>query len=79
MAEDAELGSVATAIASLDYVVGYDPSGTKQAAGSPLDLMVERSRHAAVARIVAALRKKTGQDYGDDPRAWIRALGIGAR
>ena len=73
LAEEAELGSVATAVASLDQVVGYEPSGMNRA-DSPLDRMAERSRRSAVARIVAALRKKTGQDYGDDPKAWLREL-----
>lgn len=74
LAEEAELGSVATAVASLDQVVGDSSSGTSQAAESPLDRIVERSRRSAVERIVAALRKKTGQDFGDDPKAWLREL-----
>ena len=57
---------------SLEYVVNYYPSGTKQAAGSELDRVVERHRTAIVRDIVAHLRHITGQDLGDSPGPWIQ-------
>ncbi len=57
----------------LDYTVGYYPSGTKQTAGSALDRTVERVRADVVARIIAILRERTGEDLGDDPKDWIEA------
>jgi hypothetical protein len=55
----------------LECTVGYYPSGSKQSAGSSLDLIVEQARQSAVREIIADLRAKTGQDLGDDPQAWI--------
>ncbi len=60
------------ALASLEYVVSYYPSGTKQEKGSRLDLIVERERAFAVKEIIAHLRVKTGKDFGDSPEAWIQ-------
>ena len=65
----------AEAAACLQYVVGYYPSGTKQQAGSRLDRMVERQRTQAVREIIASLRRKTGEDLGDDPKEWIMKVG----
>lgn len=62
----------AGAAGCLEYVVGYYPSGSKQATGSRLDRMVERERALAVRDIVAYLRAKTGEDLGDSPEAWIQ-------
>jgi hypothetical protein len=59
----------------LEYAVSYYPSGTKQIAGSRLDTIVERARRSAVREMVATLRKKTGQNFGDDPRAWLDRRG----
>lgn len=56
----------------LKYVVGYYPSGSKQEAGSKLDLIVERERAIAVRDIIAYLRTKTGEDLGANPEAWIQ-------
>ena len=58
------------AIECLDYVRNYYPSGTKQAAGSRLDNIVESARGAATREIIAHLRIKTGKDFGDDPSKW---------
>lgn len=58
----------------LEYALGYYPSGTKQVAGSPLDQIVERARRTAVREMIEILRKKTGQDFGDDPQRWIKGL-----
>ena len=58
----------------LEYVLGYYPSGTKQTKGSGLDRVVERARQCAVREIIAILRTRTGEDYGDDPRRWIERL-----
>jgi len=57
---------------SLESVVHYYPSGTKQVSGTPLDLVVERERADAICAIVAHLRAKTGEDLGDAPEAWIQ-------
>ena len=57
---------------SLEYVVFYYPSGSKQRAGSKLDRVVERHRTAVVRDIVAHLRRTTGQDLGDGPEPWIQ-------
>ena len=56
----------------LEYAVNYYPSGSKQEVGSRLDQIVERQRTSAVRDIIAHLRSKTGQDFGDDPQAWIK-------
>ncbi|MCC6796954.1 MAG: hypothetical protein IT366_17680 [Candidatus Hydrogenedentes bacterium] len=61
------------AVNSLNYVVTYYPSGSKQRPGSKLDRIVERARASAIREIIAALRVKTGKDLGDDPAVWIRA------
>jgi hypothetical protein len=58
--------------ASLEYVVIYYPSGSKQRAGSKLDRVVERHRLAVVRDIVAHLRRTTGQDLGEGPEPWIQ-------
>jgi hypothetical protein len=58
----------------LSYTLDYYPSGTKQAAGSPLDRVVERARRSALREMIALLRTKTGQDFGDEPRRWIEEL-----
>jgi hypothetical protein len=55
----------------LEYAVSYFPTGTKQIMGSRLDQIVERERRSAVREMIATLRKKTGQDFGDDPQAWL--------
>ena len=57
---------------SLEYVVIYYPSGSKQRAGSKLDRVVERHRAAVVRDIVAHLRHTTGQDLGERPEPWIQ-------
>lgn len=62
----------AGAVRCLDYVVGYDPSGSKQETGSRLDRMVERERTLAARDIVAYLRTKTGEDLGESPETWIQ-------
>ncbi len=59
-------------IGCLEYVTNYYPSGTKQAENSKLDAVVERARRSAVREIIALLRKRTGQDLGDDLVAWIK-------
>lgn len=62
----------AGAAGSLQYIVNYYPSGTKQQTGSKLDRMVERERTLAERDIIAYLRTKTGQDLGESPEAWIQ-------
>jgi len=57
---------------SLEYVVNYYPSGTKQSANSRLDKVVERERVSVTHDIVSYLRQKTGEDLGADPEAWIK-------
>ncbi len=64
--------TVPEAVRSLNYVVTYYPSGSKQRSGSKLDRIVERARASAIREIIAALRVKTGKDLGDDPAVWIR-------
>jgi hypothetical protein len=59
----------------LEYVVSYYPSGTKQTAGSRLDKIVERARQSTIREMISALRKRSGQDFGDDPQAWLRQAG----
>lgn len=61
----------AEGLVDLQKIVQEYPSGTKQIKGSPLDLMVERQRAAAVREVLAHLRKETGQNFGDDPNIWI--------
>jgi hypothetical protein len=60
---------------SLEYVVTYYPSGSKQREGLKLDHVVERYRTAVVREIVAHFRRITGQDLGDNPTPWIQKYG----
>lgn len=60
---------------SLEYVVTYYPSGTKQSVESRLDRVVERHRTAAVRDIIAHLRRTTGEDLGEAPEPWIQKYG----
>jgi hypothetical protein len=62
----------ADAAGSLQYVVNYYPSGSKQETGSRLGRIVERERTLAVRDIIARLRVKTGQDLGENPDVWIQ-------
>ena len=66
--------SDAAAVGCLEYVVSYYASGTKQDVGTPLDLVVERARQAAIREIIGILRTKTGQDFGEDSHLWIEGL-----
>lgn len=61
-------------VQSLEYVVSYYPSGTKQSADTPLDRVVERARQSAIREIIAILRTRTYKDFGDDPKRWIEGL-----
>jgi hypothetical protein len=74
MLEKVERGDIGEAANSLAYVVNYYPSGTKQVIGSRLDRVVERARRSALREIIASLRIKTHQDFGDDPERWIEGL-----
>ena len=60
---------------SLQEVVSYHPSGTKQMAGSKLDHIVERHRAVVVRDLIAHLRRTTGEDLGDSPEPWIQKYG----
>ncbi|MBI5684745.1 MAG: hypothetical protein HZC54_06665 [Verrucomicrobia bacterium] len=60
------------AASSLEYVVLYYPSGSKQEKDSRLDAMVERERARVIKEIIAYLCTKTGEDLGTSPDAWIR-------
>jgi hypothetical protein len=70
------LADAAGAAGSLDYIVRYYPSGTKQVAGSQLDSIVERARADAIRAIIAHLRAKTGEDLGDNPEKWIQKYAL---
>lgn len=72
MRKEALSASPGGAAQSLEYVVGYYPSGTKQVRGSQLDQMVERARTNAILEIISDLRKKTGEDLGDDAEKWVQ-------
>jgi hypothetical protein len=72
--EQAQQANAVDARGYLEYVVNYYPSGTKQVPGSRLDQVVERSRRGAVREIIASLRSKVHQDFGDDPERWIKKL-----
>jgi hypothetical protein len=74
MLDKVERGDIGEAADYLAYVVNYYPSGTKQVTGSPLDRVVERARRSALHEIIASLRIKTHQDFGDDPERWIEGL-----
>jgi hypothetical protein len=71
MREKALASNISQATESLEYTMNYYPSGTKQVEGSPLDEIVETSRKMAIDDIIEFLRKKSGQDHGDDPKAWL--------
>jgi hypothetical protein len=71
MREKAASADPTKAIGYLEYAVNYYPSGSKQVAGSSLDHMVERARRSAVREMIADLRRKSGEDLGDDPKRWI--------
>jgi hypothetical protein len=57
---------------SLEYVLNYYPSGTKQIVNSRLDKVVERERASVTQDIISYLRQKTGEDLGENPDAWIK-------
>jgi hypothetical protein len=61
----------------LDYVAGYYPSGSKQIAGSKLDLIVEQARSSTIREIISHLRKTTGEDLGNTARPWIQKFSSG--
>jgi hypothetical protein len=65
-------GSPSVAAESLEYVVNYYPSGTKQREGSRLDKVVERVRSSVIRDIISQLRQKSGEDLGEKPEAWIQ-------
>ena len=65
------------AVGCLEHLLIDYPSGTKQRHGSHLDHAVERHRAAVAREIIAHLRRTTGEDFGDDPEAWIRKYGDG--
>jgi hypothetical protein len=58
----------------LEDAVNYYASGTKQKTGSRLDEIVERQRRCEIRDMIAARRRQTGQDLGEDPGAWIAKL-----
>jgi hypothetical protein len=60
---------------SLEYLMRYYPSGSKQEKGSRLDIMVEHERQLAARDIMAYLRNKTNEDLGDNPQTWIQKYG----
>jgi hypothetical protein len=74
MREKAKSAKADEAAGALSYVLFYYPSGTKQPAGSLLDVVVERARRSAVREIISLLRTKTGRDFGDEPLNWIEGL-----
>lgn len=63
------------ALGCLEHLLIDYPSGTKQRRGSHLDRMVEGHRAAVAREIIAHLRRVTGQDFGNDPEAWIQGYG----
>lgn len=70
--------NIRSALGSLEYIVKYYPSGTKQTAGSTLDIIVERSRSLAEASIIERLRAETGKDFGPKAEDWLRGLATAA-
>lgn len=61
----------AGAVDSLDAIVNYYPSGSKQEPATKLDRIVERARAVAVHEIIAHLRAETGEDLDENPETWI--------
>jgi len=68
--------SIPNTALSLEYIVKYYPSGTKQEPGSQLNEIVERARGLAIQDIVASLRTNASQDLGENPEAWIQKYGL---
>ena len=60
------------AVGFLEYAIDYYPSGTKQTQNSRLDRLVELVRSNVVSDIITDLKKKTGQDFGNEPTNWFR-------
>lgn len=58
----------------LGEVLAYNEARFERLRGSPLDRIVERARSKAEVEIIAILRKKTGKDFGHDPKRWINEL-----
>jgi hypothetical protein len=74
MRQEAETSQPEKGAECLEYVLAYYPSGSKQVQGSKLDTIVERARSQSARAIIGILRKKTGKDFGRDPKRWIEEL-----
>jgi len=64
-------GTPAEAAAHLEYVLGYYPPGQGRSAGAELDAIVETHRRVCTRQIIEHLKRTTGENLGDEPRAWI--------
>ena len=73
LSDEARLGNRSSAIAHLEAVLYFYPSGTRFTSGSVLDSLVENDRSRASQRIIDHLRKISGEDCGNDPQEWIRS------
>ena len=41
--------------------------------------VIEIARASAIREVIAYLRKKTGEDLGDDPQKWVEKFGVQSR
>jgi hypothetical protein len=68
-------GSPDVLLLTLQSIVSNYPSGSRLPKNSKPDMIVEAARRTAEMAIISELRRKTGKDFGSDPKEWIDKLG----
>jgi hypothetical protein len=60
----------AQAVRELEYLLAWTPVYYRS--NSSHAFIIDHSRAQALSNVLSYLRKKTGEDFGDDPHAWIQ-------
>jgi hypothetical protein len=58
------------AVRELEYLLAWTPVYYRS--NSSHAFIIDHSRANALSNVLSYLRKKTGEDFGDDPHAWIQ-------
>jgi hypothetical protein len=69
-----EYGDADKGVKVLEDLLADDDPRFENLCGLSLDRILKRARLTSAHDVIVALRKKTGKDYGDDPKRWIEAL-----